>query len=570
MTTRIMKTKLFFIFFLSIFTIQTISSENNPKWLEKAERAVFSIITYDNQDKILNNGNGFFISSDGIALSDYTTFKGAKRAVVVMSDGKQYPVTLIMGANDLYDVIKFRVGIAKSVNALSLASAGSVGNDVYLIPYSTQKSRSVTSGKVNAITKVESKYNYYTLSYNLDDKMVSCPIANSEGEVIALAQKSTSDKTISYGLDATFGSSLSIGILGSNDANLKAIGIKKDLPDEESRALVSLYMSSSIMSNEEYAELLNDFVSKFPNSADGYLKRAENEVRTDKDGSLIAAADKDLASALKVAQHRDDALYNTAKLIFQYLQTTHQTPYKEWTLDKAISDIREAISINPLPIYTQTEGDLLFAQKNYNDALISFQKVNKSNIASAASYYSTVLTMQMLKFDQKEIVAMMDSCINLCPNPITRDAAAYVFARGQIYMDAGMFRQALLDYNTYYDAVNGNVNDLFYYYREQAANKAKQYQQALDDIQAAIDHNPKEMLYRVEQGAMNLRVGRVDTAVKQLQDAIKIDSKYAEVYRILGLCQIEQKKKEEACANFAKAKELGDENAQAMIDKYCK
>jgi len=571
MTRTIMKTKLFFVFFLSIFTIQTISSENNPKWLEKAERAVFSIITYDNQDKILNNGNGFFISSDGIALSDYTTFKGAKRAVVVMSDGKQYPITLIMGANDLYDVIKFRVGIAKSVNALSLAKMpGSVGSDVYLIPYSTQKSRSVTSGKVNAITKVESKYNYYTLSYNLDDKMISCPIANNEGEVIALAQKSTSDKTISYGLDATFGSSLSIGLLGSNDANLKAIGIKKDLPDEESQALVSLYMSSSMMSNEEYAELLNDFVSKFPNSADGYLKRAENEVRTDKDGSLIDAADKDLASALKVTQHRDDALYNAARLIFQYLQTTHQTPYKEWTLDKALGYIREAISINPLPVYIQTEGDLLFAQKNYNDALTSFQKVNKSNLVSAASYYSTALTMQMLKLDQKEIVAMMDSCINMCSKPITRDASAYLLARAQVYMDAGMFRPALLDYNTYYDAVNGNVNDQFYFYREQAANKAKQYQQALDDIQAAIDHNPKEMLYRVEQGAMNLRVGRVETAVKQLQEAIKIDPKYAEVYRILGLCQIEQKKKEEACANFAKAKELGDENAQAMIDKYCK
>jgi hypothetical protein len=324
-----MKTKLFFALFLSLFTIQTISSENNPKWLEKAERAVFSIITYDNQDKILNNGNGFFISSDGIALSDYTTFKGAKRAVVVMSDGKQYPVTLIMGANDLYDVIKFRVGITKSVNALSLANtAGSVGNDVYLIPYSTQKSRSATSGKVNAITKIESKYNYYTLSYNLDDKMVSCPIANSEGEVIALAQKSTSDKTISYGLDAAFGSSLSIGLLGSSDTSLKAIGIKKDLPDEESKALVTLYMSSSIMSDDDYAELLNDFIAKFPNSADGYLKRAENEVRIDKDGSLIDAADKDLTSALKVTQHRDDALYNAAKLIFSTCKGHIRLPTK--------------------------------------------------------------------------------------------------------------------------------------------------------------------------------------------------------------------------------------------------
>jgi predicted Zn-dependent protease len=143
-------------------------------------------------------------------------------------------------------------------------------------------------------------------------------------------------------------------------------------------------------------------------------------------------------------------------------------------------------------------------------------------------------------------------------------------ARAQAYGEAGMYRPALLDYNTYYDAVNGNVNDLFYYYREQAANKAHQYQQALDDIQAAIDLKPKEMLYRVEQGAMNLRVNRIDVAVKQLQEAIKIDPKFAETYRILGLCQIEQKKNQEACANFAKAKELGDENAQPLIDKYCK
>ena len=31
----------------------------------------------------------------------------------------------------------------------------------------------------------------------------------------------------------------------------------------------------------------------------------------------------------------------------------------------------------------------------------------------------------------------------------------------------------MLDYDAYYKAVNGKVNDVFYYYREQAALKAK-------------------------------------------------------------------------------------------------
>ena len=63
-----------------------------PKWVEKAKRAVFSIVTYGNDDKILSTGNGFFVSEEGIALSDYTLFKVAQRAVAISSDGTQMPV----------------------------------------------------------------------------------------------------------------------------------------------------------------------------------------------------------------------------------------------------------------------------------------------------------------------------------------------------------------------------------------------------------------------------------------------------------------------------------------------
>ena len=50
------------IFLLSAFCLLEVqwSMAQAPKWVDKAKRAVFSVITYGENDKILNTGNGFF------------------------------------------------------------------------------------------------------------------------------------------------------------------------------------------------------------------------------------------------------------------------------------------------------------------------------------------------------------------------------------------------------------------------------------------------------------------------------------------------------------------------------
>ena len=164
-----------------------------PKWMEKAKRSVFSVITYDQDDKILNTGNGFFVTEDGIALSDYSLFKDAKRAVIVNSEGEQMPVEAIMGADDMYDVVKFKVAITgKKVPALQVVAASpAVGADAYLLPYSTRKDRSYTAGKVKAVDKVADNNDYYTLDMHLTDKMVSCPLVTADGLAFGMVQKSS-------------------------------------------------------------------------------------------------------------------------------------------------------------------------------------------------------------------------------------------------------------------------------------------------------------------------------------------------------------------------------------------
>ena len=40
---------------------QTGMAQELPKWANKARKAVFSVITYNKENQILNTGNGFYI-----------------------------------------------------------------------------------------------------------------------------------------------------------------------------------------------------------------------------------------------------------------------------------------------------------------------------------------------------------------------------------------------------------------------------------------------------------------------------------------------------------------------------
>lgn len=567
-----MMRKGFYLFLSLCFWIQWGMAQT-PKWVEKAKRAVFSVVTYDKDDKILNTGNGFFVSEDGIAVSDYALFKGAQRAVIIDIEGRQMPVLNIMRADDMYDVVKFRVDITgKKVNSLTLATAPpAAGSEIYLLPYSTQKDRSCTFGHVKSIDKMVGNYFYYTLQLCLKEKMVSCPLVTAEGSVFGLAQKSSGQDTttVCYAADVRYAMDQKISALSYTDFALKDIGIKKALPDTEEQALVFLYMASAQLPSDKYAEVLNDFVEQYPNSADGYMRRAVNRASMS-DAVSMQLVEADMDRALELAQDKAGIRFERAKLIYNYVLNNSEKTYDNWTLDKALEEIREAVVLQPLPVYIQLEGDILFSKQDYASALSCYEQVNRSSLASPASFFRTAQTKEMMQAPVEEIVALLDSCVSRCPMPYTDATAPYLLARAQALLNAGQARRSMLDYDAYFKAVDGKVNDSFYYYREQASLQAHQYQRALDDLAKAIELNPKELLYRAELAVVNIRVGRSEEAVKVLQEALQIDPSYSEAYRLMGLAYIYLKKKNEACEALAKAKELGNENVDDLIEKNCK
>ena len=563
--------KILFILVCCIATSWTYAQA--PKWADKAKKAVFSIVTYDKDNKIKNTGNGFYINENGTALSDYTLFEGAERAVIINADSKELPVRRILGANSMYDVVKFNTEADKKATALKLASQpAAVGETVYLLPYSTQKAATCQTGKVTKVDTISNNAYYYTLAMTTSEKTVSCPIMNANGEVLGLIQKNASDDAKeSYAIGASYGASLNITALSMNDMSLKKIGIKKALPDTEDQALVYVFMASSQQNQDDYMTTLNDFLEQYPHSADGYIRRATAYMGygDDEHNSL---ADSDLKKAMEVTNNKSETQYNISKLIYTYaLSQGDKKPYSDWGYEKALSVIREAIQADNQPIYVQLEGDILFAMKQYPEAYAAYEKVNQSEMASPATFYSAAKAKQLIEgTDMNEVVALMDSAVSRFTKPYTSEAAPYFYERGDIKAQMGKFRDAVVDYDTFYDAIGGRVTAAFYLQREQAEVQCKMYQQAINDINKAVEMAPEDVAMWVEKGSVHLRVGQHTEAVEALNKAISLDPKAAAAYRMLGYCQVQMKQNKEACANFAKAKELGDEVVDGLIQKYCK
>lgn len=546
-----------------------------PKWAEKAKKAVFSVVTYDKDNKIKNTGNGFYINTDGTALADYTLFEGAERAVIINADSRELPVLSIGGANSIYDVVKFTTQADKKTVALTIASRpAAVGETVYLLPYSTQKEATCQSGQITRVDTIADKAYYYTLSMTTTEKTVSCPIMNAEGEVLGLIQKSASeDAKESYAIGASYGAALSISALSANESALNNIGIKKALPDSEEQALVYLFMASSQQQPEEYLNTLNLFLNQYPNNADGYVRRAGVYMGYG-DDAHNDLAEADIKKALDVTTTPGDTKYNLAKLIYNYRisLTEGQQPYAEWTGERMLSLIRQAREAEPTQmVYTQLEADILFTNGQYAEAYDTYQIVNQSDMASATSFYSAAQArLQMEGADPAEAVALMDSAIAQFTRPYISEAAPYFYERAELKAQMGKYREAVMDYDTFYEAAGGRVTALFYFQREQAEIQCKMYQQAINDINKAVEMSSEDIDLWIEKGSVHLRVGQYPEAVEALKKAISINPSAAAAYRMLGYCQVQQKQEKEACANFAKAKELGDEIVDSLIQKYCK
>ena len=553
-------------FMIGCMLLATVSYAQNPAWTKKAAQAVFTLKTFGADGSLLASVNGFFIDEQGQAVSSFAPFKNAQRAVIIDAQGKEMEVDCLIGYNDMYDVAKFHV-IAKKTQALSIAqNAASNGATLWLMPYAVKKVPACTKGTVSSAEQFGEGYTYYTLDMETSDQQVGCPILNEQGEAVGILQPSASGKsTTGYAVSARYANSLRISALSHNDPVLRNVKITKALPDDQSEATLALYVSSSTMSTEEYDQLINRFIEKFPQSSDGYIYRARQKVAKDD----FQGADDDMKQAIKVGDMKDDAHYQYAQMVFQKILYKDDKPYAPWTLDFALEEAKAAYKVNPQPVYEQLQAQILFAQQKYDEAYNIYMELAKTDMMKAESYYAAAQCKTQMN-DKEAALALLDSAVNTFTKPYIKTAAPYLYARAQALFEAKKYRPAVNDYNDYETLMAAQLGANFYFLREQAEFAGHLYQQALNDIRRAAEMEPNELVYRAEKANVELRVGMTDEAIESAKGCISMAPEGSDGYLLLGLAQCVKGQKAEGLKNLAKAKELGNSQAQSLIDKYSK
>lgn len=112
--------------------------------------AVFKIHTSNGLQG--SQGSGFFISADGIAVSNYHVFKDTYVGYeeIILSDGNRYKVSNIYHKDPYNDFIIFRVKVPQSVNYIKVADIiPAIGEKVYTIGSPRGLDNTFSSGEIS-------------------------------------------------------------------------------------------------------------------------------------------------------------------------------------------------------------------------------------------------------------------------------------------------------------------------------------------------------------------------------------------------------------------------------------
>ncbi len=158
---------------------------------ERLSSAVFKIHTSTGYQGF--QGSGFFISSDGIAVSNYHVFQGTAVGYedIILSDGTRYKVTQVYHKSKENDFIIFRVGVNKKVNSIKIASSvPKVGEKIYTIGSPRGLDNTFSSGEVSQIRE---NGKILQISAPIDHGSSGGVLLNSRGEAVGITSGGIDD-----------------------------------------------------------------------------------------------------------------------------------------------------------------------------------------------------------------------------------------------------------------------------------------------------------------------------------------------------------------------------------------
>lgn len=527
--------------------------------VKNAAKSTFKLTAYDSNGNATSSTCGVFVTADGEAIGSWSALSSAASAVVTDFNGKTYPVQKLIGANEIYDVCRFKVGTQKA-KAATLAKALMPKDSKLWLVGSELKKPTAAQYEIERQETFMDKYGYYVLAFRDSQGIPGSAMVNANGELVGLFQSAPS------AVDARYAAQLKFDALTINNPLYTGSGIRLQLPADKKDAQLMVMFAADKGDSAKYAGYISDYISQFPHDVDGYSMDALRRVNY----GDYAGADSQMQTALKQATNKAEAHSEYSRVMYQKLVYSNNSLYNDWTLDRAYNEAEKAYKLDAQPAYQHRMAQILYTKGEYQKAYDMFDALTKTPICNSEIFFEAAQCKTQLGAPNEQVLVLLDSCVARCPQPLTTISAPYILTRGHLRDAMKDYRGALADYNTYDTLMLGRASADFYYTRYTCEVNLRQYQQALNDIaHAAIVAQPDmRPPYLAELASLQLRVNKFEDAVKTADLCLNLDPKSTDALVIKGVALNALKRKAEAIECLKKAAELGDKRGDEFIKKY--
>ena len=553
---------------LALAFLPTLSQAQKPN---DAQQAVVRVVTFNEKGDTLHTTFGYFASPTAEVVAPYAAFRGATRAVVTDTKGRQADVLRIVAASDNYDMVRVTTAMpTKKLPFLTRSTAvGVAGTAWQQTFFSTEKQAQPLATNVLS-ADANNVFPYYTMSAPNEEQYVGCPIVDN-GQVVAIAQRNLLDKAQGIcAISAAVADSFRVNAAAALNSDFNAIRIPKQLPTSENDAYSYFFMMLRTQRDSlQVLPLIQDFTTAYPKNGAAMLDLASYYARQ----RQYAEADAWLQRRFTLGGDGLDAVYDAQAQLIYEKALTDSTAYPAWNLEAALKAAEKSYALQAKPATLLQQGVILYSMKRDEQALEKFKAYNASPAASPQSHYFAAQVLMRMKVADSLIVAELDKALEIAEKPYKGgDVAAVLELRAYYNEKLGNMRAAVLDYNDYEQIVGSQrLSAQFFAIRATLAEKARIYQVALDDYSTAISRaSTKEERedYRINRALLCLRVQLWDDAIATAQQTIAENPQAADAYKIIGVAYGEQKNRARALEYLTKAQQLGDENATTLLQKY--
>ncbi len=156
--------------------------------LKKIQPAIVTIVAYDVNRNVTNQGSGFFVDKKGHLITNYHVLDGAYAADVKTFDGVKHPIEVVVAENKFSDLIKVRVKIPEGAVHWVLVSETepSIGERVVVVGTPMGLDQTVSEGIVSAVRELPVVGKVFQLSAPISPGSSGSPVVNMNGNVIGV------------------------------------------------------------------------------------------------------------------------------------------------------------------------------------------------------------------------------------------------------------------------------------------------------------------------------------------------------------------------------------------------